>query len=61
MTIAQIAYIAAGYETLMAERMHEACIRTALRLGILDATMGEFEKLCKSAAYRAEVLGGSYA
>lgn len=61
MTIAQIAYIASGYETLMAERTHEACVRKAVRLGVLDETMDEYRRLLGSARYRARVLGGAYA
>ena len=61
MTIAQIAYIASGYETLMAERMHQACVAAAVRLGLLDQTRAEYEWLKRSSWYRAQMLGGAYA
>ena len=60
MTIAQIAYIASGYHTLIAERTHEACVDAAKRLGVLEEAMREYEHLRKNANYRAKVLGGAY-
>lgn len=59
-TIAQIAYVASRYQTLMASKTHSACVYAAVRLGVLDEMAAEYERLRRSARYRAVVLGDAY-
>lgn len=61
MTIAQIAYIASCHDTLIAMVTHMACVDAARRDGVLGEMEYEYERLCRSARYRASRLGAAYA